>query len=147
MDRKPLAQGGEMEATRKRHLVDREMNPRGKKRMSTDDDPRAGGGSSSDVVSSDALAAEKVHAEGEMTDESAAPTTLARSPSSLPSTALSEESPPYGIRQEMADRFIQIMADHAANKQLYTQQSIYYSVLLKSRLVTYSLLKFNSLRH
>ena len=90
--------------------------------MSTDDDPRAGGASSSNAMSSDAWA-EKVHTEGEMTDESAASATLARSPPSSPSAALSEESSTYSLPQEMVDRLRQIMANHEADEQL---QSIYY---------------------
>ena len=90
--------------------------------MSTDDDPRAGGASSSNAMSSDAWA-EKVHAEGEMTDESVASATLARSPPSSPSAALSEESSTYSLPQEMVDRLRQIMANHEADEQL---QSIYY---------------------
>ena len=90
--------------------------------MSTDDDPRAGGASSSNAMSSDAWA-EKVHAEGEMTDESAASATLAWSPPSSPSAALSEESSNYSLPQEMVDRLRQIMANHEADEQL---QSIYY---------------------
>ncbi|KAM3193414.1 hypothetical protein ACQJBY_070179 [Aegilops geniculata] len=128
MDREPLAQDGEMEARRKRHLVDPEMNPRGKKRMSTDDDPRAGGASSSDAMSSDALA-EKVQEEGEMTDESAAPTTAGRSPPSSPSAALSEESSTYSLPQEMVDRLRQIMANHEADEQLQIQRDAELSKL------------------